>query len=317
MVAAAPLIVLGPGRSYTTLVSAMLGQHPQMFSFPETHLLVTDTLRDWWGRFGTNFQAHGLLRAVAHLIFRTQNERTVETAREWLLRRLRRPSAEVFCELGAQVVPRKPVDKSPLMVRDLESMIRVFELFPEAHFLHVTRHPLRHGLSMMKMLNDITSHCNPGAPLMSSVLLSPISLFAGMTDRSSGTPILDPQIQWYNQHSAILAFLAGVPPPHRTWIRGEDLVADPDSVLRRLTSRLQLRSDRSAIDSMKHPEKWPFAGSGPANAPGGGDPKFLHKPALRAAKQRPDTLEGPLPWRPDGKGFTREVRELAERFGYN
>ncbi|MBE2242527.1 MAG: sulfotransferase, partial [Burkholderiaceae bacterium] len=43
-----PLFLLAPPRSYTSLVNAMLGQHPQAFGLPELCLFNVDKLIDLW-----------------------------------------------------------------------------------------------------------------------------------------------------------------------------------------------------------------------------------------------------------------------------
>ena len=40
---AAPLFIVAPGRTYTSLIATMLGQHPQTFGLPELNLNAFDT----------------------------------------------------------------------------------------------------------------------------------------------------------------------------------------------------------------------------------------------------------------------------------
>jgi hypothetical protein len=138
-----------------------------------------------------------------------------------------------------------------------------------------------------------------------------------MTDHRAGILIVDPQIRWLQQHSNILAFLADVPPSHQMRISGEDLLANPDLMLRKITDWLGLRSGPKVIDGMKHPERWPFASVGPRNARFGNDPNFCKQPGLRAGRRKLESLDDALPWRADRVGIKPEVRRLAERFGYD
>ena len=39
-----PLLILASSRSFTSVICAALGQHPQMYGLPELHLFVADTL---------------------------------------------------------------------------------------------------------------------------------------------------------------------------------------------------------------------------------------------------------------------------------
>lgn len=283
-----PLIILAPMRSFSTLTGAMLGQHPQMFSLLETHLFICDTMRQWWAKCRHHNLDHGLARGIAELLLGRQDERSVQWARIWILRRLHWTTDELFHFLAGLVHPAVLVDKSPLIVNRIEYMERVYTSFPKARFLHLTRHPVGFGKSF---LNFFTA------------LRIPVAI--------------DPQVHWQRGHSNVLKFLAKVPPENQMRLRGEDLLADPDHHLREAASWLGLRTDADAIDRMKHPERSKFARFGPSNAfLGGGDSNFFRDPRLRPSKKPVHGLEASLPWRFDGVGFTPQVRKLAQELGY-
>jgi hypothetical protein len=67
---------------------------------------------------------------------------------------------------------------------------------------------------------------------------------------------------------------------------------------------------------MLHPEASPFAGLGPLGAHLGNDINFLRSPRMASGRIPETWLGGPLPWRADGKGFTRQVERLALNLGY-
>jgi hypothetical protein len=81
-----PLLILGCPRSFTSIVGAMLGQHPQMYALPETHLFWEQTLGGWLKRAARAPwpMSDGLLRAVAELYFDGQDKSTVRLAHSWL-----------------------------------------------------------------------------------------------------------------------------------------------------------------------------------------------------------------------------------------
>jgi hypothetical protein len=286
----APLIILAPMRSYSTVVSAMLGQHPQMYSLLETHLFTCDTMRQWWSCYRNNHKlmGHGLLRAIAELIMGCQSEVTIELARRWIVRRLAWRTADVFRVLARRVDPLVLIDKSPLIVNRAEHLDRALTEFPKARFLHLTRHPLGFGRSFLKFFEDLGT-----------------------------SAAADPQVVWHRQHSNILNFLATVPQCQQLRMRGEDLLAAPDCHLAEIADWIGVRTTPDAINKMKHPEESPFACFGPANALwGGGDSYFFRDPKLHSSKVKVSSLEGPLPWRRDGGEFSTEVRELAQQLGY-
>ena len=302
-----PLIILAPGRSFTSVVCAMIGQHPQMFPLPETHLLVCKTMREWWLLSGNNIIGHGLLRDVAEIVFGAQSVSTIKLARLWLLRRLDRTTGAVIKELAERVFPFAIVEKTPWTVHRIEIMRRALRVFPKAKFLHLVRHPRGYGQSQFKQWKSLKPVTHP---YILSILVD------GQLDYSTHPPNFDPQTNWYKLHNNILSFLATVPPEQQMRVRGEDLLVDPDYHLRSITEWTGVRADSEAIDAMKHPERSPFARFGPINARYGQDPDFFAHPALRPTKPHQESLEGPLPWRKDGLGFKPEVKELARQFGY-
>jgi len=318
MPACRPLIILGPGRSYTTLLTAMLGQHPQMYGFPETHLLTTRTISEWSARFGRNFLAHGLYRLIAELMWSAQTEEAIRWSQRWLLQRLARSSVSIFCELAERVWPRVPIDKSPVMVKNPAFLKLARDRFPDARFLHVTRHPVGYGLSIVKLLYGNLGALSKKRPLAVKILMrSPTAPFRDMLDMSTGVPVIDPQRRWYQENLRIVSFLSEIPRANHMRVRGEDLVQSPEQVLETVTDWLQLRSDRTAIECMKHPERWSFARLGPRNAPFGGDPNFYRRPTLHPGNRKRESLNVVLPWSTDMVGFHPEVRRLAELFGYD
>jgi hypothetical protein len=186
-------------------------------------------------------------------------------------------------------------------------MQRARYFFPKAKFLHLLRHPLGQGQSQVKALSAFL----PFEDFARAAFLP-----RGLFDFSTDPPTFDPQIEWHQSHARILTFLRPAPQEQQKRVRGEDLLTDPDRHLREIAAWMGLRADRQAIEAMKHPEQSPFACFGPRNAIVGGDPNFLRYPHLRTGKADIQSLEGPLPWRKDGAGFSPQVRELARRFGY-
>src|SRR3974377_1251000 len=64
-----PILILGPPRSFTSIVCAMLGQHPQTYGLPELQLLRAETISEWWELCSqaTFPMTDGLLRAIAQV----------------------------------------------------------------------------------------------------------------------------------------------------------------------------------------------------------------------------------------------------------
>jgi Sulfotransferase family len=295
------LVILAPPRCFTTLVSAMLGQHPQMYGLPETYLFTAPTIRKWWVAHRGTDRVDGLSRAVAEIIFGAQREATIELARQWLLQRSDQSTASVLRALAHQVSPLILVEKTPQATEQVDHMQRIIRDIPQARFLHLLRHPFGHVRSRVNRRLNYLRKVTPSIDIFEAA------------QRFGGA---DPQMLWYRCNSNILTFLSTVPPEQQMRVQGEALLADPDRQLRKITLWLNLRSDSEAIEAMKHPERSPFARFGPRNALMGGDENFFQQPLLRPAQPVVQSLDTPFPWRRDGGGFAPKVRNLARVLGY-
>ena len=294
------LIILAPPRSFTSVVCAMLGQHPEMYGLPEVNLFVAETMGERQAVVShPRFSQQGLLRVVAQLFGGEQTVQTVAQAERWIEQRADHSWASVLEELSDRVAGRILVDKSPRTVTRCEYMWRARRALPRARFIHLLRHPRGQGESLWKVAGPLA-----GAGL-------------NALDYASDPPSIDYQKTWYMLNTNIVTFLDGVPSDQYLRLRGEDILADPGPHLRKIAEWLGIRTDREAVEAMKHPERSPYACLGPMNAKFGNDPYFLQAPALRPSRgQVQHSLEGPLPWRADGQGFSPEVKEFARALGY-
>ncbi|WP_457573337.1 sulfotransferase family protein [Desulfolithobacter sp.] len=301
---APPLFLLAPPRSYTSVINAMIGQHPQTFGLPELNLFNVEHLKDLWRRKPTDNvtqpkRRNGLLRAVAEIYGGEQTAATVLMANHWAAARQERSSGEVYRELADKLDPLIIVEKSPLYSLSLRYMRRILETFPDARFIHLVRHPVAQCKSVMKLNDGI------------------FALWVNALEFQEDRAIIEPQIAWYNINITIMNFLDMVPEKNKMRLQGEKLMEQPVRYLRRICQWLEIRDDDKAIDEMMHPERSPFACFGPINALYGNDPNFLRGPSFRQHKPKPPPLEGPLPWRDDGGQLYKEVAELARSFGYS
>jgi hypothetical protein len=304
-----PLFILAPPRSFTSVVCAMLGQHPQMYGLPELHLFGAETISEWWERCerARAPMAHGALRAVAELFYSKQTEHTITLAEAWLRRRSHYTTGFLLESLAERVHPRVVVDKSPSIVRRPEFLQRAYRMFPEARFIHLVRHPRSQGESVLKFLDNASRT----GPVPRWLLLLAKGAPRSKLPDSWG---LDPQGSWYERNLNICEFLESVPAEQKMRVRGEDILTDPSRHLQEIAGWLDVRTDAQAIEEMKHPERSPYACFGPKNARAGNDPSFLSDPVLRPAQVKRQSIEGPLNWRPGE--FLPKVKRLARKFGY-
>jgi len=299
-----PVFLLAPGRSFTTVVSVMLGQNPQLFDIPETNIAIAPTVGDWLDATSgaaRPFLRAGLLRAIAYLETRQQTTKAVIQAQRWLEAHRNMTTPELFDMLRASTDGRGLVEKSPRSAVDDTCLEHMLSVAPDARFIHMTRHPYTNCQSIIR------------AEWYHAVLKSVASRHEQAVD---GTAAADPQYYWLDCHERIIAFEKKVPPGQWLRVRGEEILEAPEAKLAELCRWLEIDESSAAIALMIHPENSPFASFGPPLAMCGNDPNFLNDPILRKYSEPDAPLRNPLPWRNDGAHFENRVQALAEEFGY-
>ena len=295
----APVFVLAPPRSYSSVVTTMIGQHPDLAGLPELKLFAYRTIAEmeaslprYWRERGFTHRSPGLVRALAQFEFGDQELDSLERARAWLEDRPHWSGAHVFDVLLARLAPRAAVEKSPENVATTAALSRLARAYPNARYLHLTRHPVTTQLSMVEhRKRTVPSHPLEGQPM------------AGIA-------------AWLDVHGRIVRFLARLPPERVLRVRAEDVLNDPERQLAAIARWLGLRTDATAIAAMRHPEASPFARFGPKGSGviGGHDPEFLRAPIPRAV-ELPHTVEQPAGWQGEARLWQRTAA-LAGRLGY-
>lgn len=114
-----PVLVLAPARSNSSVVTAMLGQHPELCVFPELALFRKDTVAElltdppgWRGEPAPHRLA-GVYRALAEHHDCAQTSDTVAAAAAWVEARSTWNVADLLDHLLELAVPRTGVEKSP------------------------------------------------------------------------------------------------------------------------------------------------------------------------------------------------------------
>jgi len=266
-----PLVILSPARSFSSVVSTMIGEHPQLYGFPELHLCSADTVEQVMMREARRGcpGPPGLIRMIAQELYGVQNQRTVTMAIAWFRERKHWPTKKLFDHLLSWVSPQIGVEKSPVTASSQENLDRTIGWFPRAYFLHLTRHPVSSRSSIME-------HRQQNQARRSS------------NRRRSE---LDGLLMWYDVHKRIVRFLDTLPCGQWMRIKGEDLLSEPEVYLPQIAEWMGLRTDAEAIEAMVHPENSPYACVGPWPSRGGNDRKFTRSPALRRGRVREPDLQ--------------------------
>ena len=267
------MFILAPPCTFSWVVCAMLGQHPQTYALPELHLFTADTMAEWLERSATEtFEMdHGLVRAVAELVYGEQTEATASRARGWLRRRAHFTTGLLLEAIVERIAPRVTVEKSPSTAHSPATLQRALDMFPSARFVHLVSHPRLYCDAVIEILGDATT----------TNQLPPTHWLVQLAGDRGGEP--DPQVAWLEANRTIAAFLRRVPKEQQRLVRGEELLGGSSATLVRLAAWLGLRTDGDALDEMRHPERSPFARVGPSAAAFGSD-RFLRPGPARTRR---------------------------------
>lgn len=264
-----PIFIMALPKSYTSVFSAMLGQHPDLVAVPELNLFVGQTVLDWANQPYNRALCDGLLRTVAQLVFGSQTVGTVAQALEWLQARSAWNGSQVMDQLRAMVAPAALIDQSPAYSTKPAILDRILLAYPQARFIHMTRNPVTWQKSIEAWgqtgRNILELFCEP--------------------DAGMGLPT-DPISIWHDTNVGIASFLGGLGADRYLRIMGEDTITRPDDTLRRVLEWLDLPVDAAILAAMHATENSVFAGMGPPNARLGNNPDFLASPALRTRTDR-------------------------------
>jgi len=290
-----PLFILCPGRSFSSVVCAVIGQHPQAFGLPEVHLFAENTLGGLIDAevpiFGLVGITSGLKRAICELVYHEQTTETVENAAGWLKERRNLTGAAVFRELCELAGDRVVLDKSPTNSHP-SRLEAVYQGFPNAKYLHLSRHPRATCRSQHKAYAQ-----RKGNPDLAN---------------------FDHEDYWFSRHQSILNFSQRLDPGQYMFLHGEWFFEFPELFLTQICEWLGLSTAPEAIEQMMKPELSPFAKLGPDNAKYGNNLGFIDSPHLRVGKIPSETIDGPLEWVTEGDAyFSDQTRSLAYQLGYD
>lgn len=269
--------MLSAPRSFSSLVSTMIGQHPQIYGFPELHIMLRETV-------GAALEASrrrerylgppGLLRSMAELMYGGQTDENVLTAANWLEDHAHWRSKDVIDLVAtrAEQVTGRPfcLEKSPIIAFNPIALERIRQAWPDALYIHLTRNPVTFIRSLEEFIDKTLTR---------------------LTEEEKEVRRKRALTAWPVTQRNLLDFCASLAPGQSIRIRGEDVLSDAASVMRQVAEWVGVRTDDEAIGCMLRPEESPYASLGPANAAFGNDTKFILSPAFRPGKPRTDGLK--------------------------
>jgi amino acid adenylation domain-containing protein len=203
------VFVLSPPRSGSTLFRVMLAGHPLLFAPPELELLSFDTLGERRAAFSgkDSFWLEGLVRAVMELkgCDAAEAKRLTEELEAGDL-----TTKECYGLLQSWLGERKLVDKSPSYALEPSALEKAEADFDGALYIHLIRHPfgMIRSFEEARLEQIFFRHEHP------------------FTRRELA------ELIWLVSQQNILRFLEGVPRERQHSLRFEELLDEPEAVLR-------------------------------------------------------------------------------------
>ncbi len=210
-----PLFVVGVGRSGTSLIQSMLASHPQIVSLPETGFLRRRVWNRSWGRrrhsVDTWFSGDPRLQRIDS---EKQQRIGITLAGEVSATDLYRAVREAYLPTDKPETCRYLLDKDPRLIEHLPA---VFSAFPRAQVVHILRDPRDVLLSKEK------AKWSARRPWWLNLLVGLAQL--DRMDRRLAQPEIWRVIT----------------------VRYEDLITNPEPVLRQITASLDLDYDSGML----------------------------------------------------------------------
>jgi len=221
------VFVLSPPRSGSTLLRAMLAGHPKLFSPPELYLLTYNTLADRksWFSGSQRFQLEGNIRALMQI-----RKQPLEEVQAWFssLEEKAFPTQEYYGMLQEWLGEQLLTDKTPAYATHPETLERGETWFDDTIYIHLLRHPY----GMIRSFEE--------AKLEQLWYPRLVGKDAGHPDASPYGRRQLAEMIWLILHENIVRFLEKIPAGRKFQLRFEDMVNDPERVMRDVCARLGL-----------------------------------------------------------------------------
>ncbi len=211
------VFVLSPPRSGSTLLRVMLGGHPELFAPPELELLSFNTLAERRAAFTErySFWLEGTLRALMQI------KQCEAAAAKELMRQCedeQLTTKQFYALLQSWLGRRVLVDKTPSYALDVEILRRAESDFAETRYLHLIRHPYAviRSFEEARLEQVFFRHQH------------------GFSRRELA------ELIWLASQANILRFLETIPAGRQHQVHFEQLVNEPEPVLRGICEFLGL-----------------------------------------------------------------------------
>jgi len=267
-----PLFILSPPRSYSSLISSMLGQHPDMHAFPELQLFGHERIIDMITKNQDSLNrlaTPGSVRAIAEIHEGKQSDESCTRAWLWMLKHADWTPVEFFDYLREKIDPHIAIEKTPPNTLKMSRLKQIVSAYPNAKYLHLTRSVVGNHRSLVEYLDG-----------MDRLLGKQVTVDAISMDVLKEYPACI----WLVAHRNILSISPLVKAENYLRIKGEDMLEEPEEMLRNICRWMDIDDRELCIEAMMRPHESPYAYVGPRIAYGGNDGKFMKQPVLRLKK---------------------------------
>lgn len=281
-----PLVfVFSTPRSGSTLFRVMLMGHSEFFSPPELMLLPYRTMREWsedlhkknWDHF-----KDGFIESIKELE-RISSEEALERVDRFVKDEL--PIRKAYQMLQELSKGNYVIDKTPPYALEIETLHRAENIGKNPFYIHQYRNPIS---------------------VMESLVRNRFDKMMGM--KSDNPWVLGEQI-WLSMNRNIIKFLSGIPKERQMRVCYEDLVQNPEIIMRGICARLNVKFE----EAMLHPHQGDrmIHGLHRGISVSAGDPNFLDRKGVDP--KLANTWQKHLD---KAHLLTPETISLAEELGY-
>ncbi|HBB35614.1 MAG TPA: short-chain dehydrogenase [Cyanobacteria bacterium UBA9273] len=233
------IFILSSPRSGSTLLRVMLAGHPALFSPPELHLLPFEDMSERERELGLSYLGEGVQRAFMELMNLDANATKVLvdelTQENWSIQK-------VYAKLQELAGSRVLVDKSPTYSGNMQTLQRAEDLFVEAKYIHLVRHPYA---------------------VIDSLVRNRMDKIFGINDLD---PYFIAEQVWATSNRNVLEFLKQVDPSRHHLMYYEELVQKPAQVMSSLCEFLGIPFDEAVLQPYQgqrmtdgvHPQSMPL-----------------------------------------------------------
>ncbi|MFZ6008944.1 MAG: amino acid adenylation domain-containing protein, partial [Bacteroidota bacterium] len=222
------VFILSAPRSGSTLLRAVLGGHPKLFSPPELELLnfenLSDRKKEFSGKF--KFYREGVIKALMEI-----NHCSADAAEELMQTYEARnlSNQQMYDILQEGIGDRLLVDKSPFYTLDIDVLQRAESIFDGAKFIFLVRNPYGSVLSFEEAKID--------------------QIFR----REHAYNVRElAELIWTVSNENIRQFLSGIPQERKHFVTYETLVSEPASAAKGICEFLGLEYHEHLIDVYKN-----------------------------------------------------------------